>query len=641
MPAKKSARRPDNRSENRSDSQSGNRSENRSGKPPGAAKRGGSRPVGAASTGSKPVGRTQRVDKPRAEKPRGAQTRSTKPRTARSDRRSSETGGDESSSKRIRLQRALAAAGFGSRRQCEELILEGRIEVDGAIVDQLGSTIDPSTSKVFVDGTPLKSRRLVYYIVNKPSGVVTTNADPEGRPRVIDLVPPDERVFPVGRLDRSSEGLILLTNDGDLAQRLAHPKYEVEKVYRVTVAGNVQAETVKQMHQGIYIAEGLIKVEGARVLKARARATEMEITLKEGKNREIRRILARLGHKVQTLKRIAIGTLKLGEMPTGAYRRLSVEEIRKLKTFVDSTAESAEESADNSTAPRKSPRPSKKRPGVGRSEPRGEQKRSERIEEDEPVSARPSREARPTRELRPTRESRPTARESSPTREIQPKRPAAKSRKPMEQDAIEAGSGDFPTPGKRAKRERSSDRFEDSSEPLIRLPGIPRRKSGIVIGAESPTEATESKSPLPIELANELPDGSRRGRRDRSSRFEEVDDSDFDGESEGNDRRGTKSGSRPGAKSGAKPGGKPRGKRVGKTIVSNKASGGIKVSRSGHDSRVATDSRPAKSGRGDRTTGKPRGQATAARPDRPPRPGKSLGKSPGKKRPGGRGKKGD
>mgnify|MGYP001225574241 CR=1 FL=1 len=239
--------------------------------------------------------------------------------------------GDPNAPQRVRLQRALAAAGFGSRRQCEELILEGRVEVDGQIVDQLGTTIDPSTSKVFVDGTPLKPRRLVYYAVNKPVGVVTTNSDPEGRPRVIDLVPPEERVFPVGRLDRSSEGLILLTNDGELAQHLAHPRYEVQKVYRVTVAGSVQPETIRQMQQGIYIAEGLVRVEGARVLKAKSKATEMEITLREGKNREIRRILARLGHKVQTLKRIAIGPLRLGEMPTGAYRKLTFEEIRKLK----------------------------------------------------------------------------------------------------------------------------------------------------------------------------------------------------------------------------------------------------------------------------------------------------------------------
>lgn len=263
--------------------------------------------------------------------------------------------------KRVRLQRALAAAGYGSRRQCEELILEGRVEVDGQVIDQLGVSIDPHASKVFVDGTALKPQRLVYFIVNKPVGVVTTNADPEGRPRVIDLVPPDERVFPVGRLDRASEGLILLTNDGELAQRLAHPRYEVPKVYRVVVAGNVDHEAMREMRKGIYIAEGLVRVEGAKVLKARAKSTELEITLKEGKNREIRRILARLGHKVQTLKRIGMGPLRLGEMPTGAYRRLTAEEVKRLKRVGEAESGSTESGGEPAPRRGKPTRPSKPR----------------------------------------------------------------------------------------------------------------------------------------------------------------------------------------------------------------------------------------------------------------------------------------
>jgi len=254
---------------------------------------------------------------------------------------------------KVRLQRALASAGYGSRRQCEELIVEGRIIVDGKVVDQLGVTVEPGVQKIFVDGTPLKPRRLVYYALNKPVGIVTTNVDPEGRPRVIDLVPPDERVFPVGRLDRSSEGLILLTNDGELAQRLAHPKYEIQKVYRVLVAGKIAAETLRQMEKGIHIAEGLVKVEGARIMKTRGRATELEITLKEGKNREIRRILARLGHKVQQLKRIAIGPLRLGEMPTGAFRKLGFEELKKLKASVDPAARKHLRSDDESETTRR------------------------------------------------------------------------------------------------------------------------------------------------------------------------------------------------------------------------------------------------------------------------------------------------
>lgn len=237
-----------------------------------------------------------------------------------------------------RLQRYLASAGYGSRRQCEELIEAGRVDVDGTTVTKLGTTVDPSTQKVRVDGVVLKKQKLVYYAVNKPVGVVTTNRDPKGRARVVDLVPPDERVFPVGRLDRSSEGLILLTNDGDLAQKLTHPKFGVRKVYRVTVAGKVDTETMRQMRKGIYIAEGFVRVEGAKLLKSRSRATELEIVLREGKNREIRRILARLGHKVQHLRRIAVGPLRLGDVPPGAYRIVTSKEVEKLWLATEESA---------------------------------------------------------------------------------------------------------------------------------------------------------------------------------------------------------------------------------------------------------------------------------------------------------------
>ncbi|XZE54615.1 pseudouridine synthase [Planctomycetaceae bacterium SH139] len=233
-----------------------------------------------------------------------------------------------------RLQRVLAAAGFGSRRQCEELITEQRVEVDGKIVDQLGAQVDPSTAKIFVDGSPVKRQRHVYFLLNKPPGVVTTNRDPQGRTRVIDLIQERERVFPVGRLDRSSEGLILLTNDGDFAQQLTHPKYGVRKIYRVTVAGKVDSAKLAEMRKGIYIAEGRVAVDGAKVLKHRGKATEMEILLREGKNREIRRILARLGHKVLTLQRVAMGPLRLGELPRGAYRAVTATELRRLREEV-------------------------------------------------------------------------------------------------------------------------------------------------------------------------------------------------------------------------------------------------------------------------------------------------------------------
>ncbi len=259
-----------------------------------------------------------------------------------------------------RLQRFLASAGFGSRRQCEELIEAGRVDVDGQIVTKLGSTVDSSVQKIRVDGVLLKKQKPVYYAVNKPVGVVTTNRDPQGRPRVVDLVPPDERVFPVGRLDRSSEGLILLTNDGELAQRLTHPKFGVRKVYRVTVAGKVETETMRQMRKGIHIAEGFVQVEGAKLLKSRSRATELEIVLREGKNREIRRILARLGHKVQTLRRSAVGPLRLGDVPPGAYRVVTSQEVEKLWA---ATETAAEESATRGRGKRSSPRAGNPRAG--------------------------------------------------------------------------------------------------------------------------------------------------------------------------------------------------------------------------------------------------------------------------------------
>ena len=260
-----------------------------------------------------------------------------------------------------RLQRLLAAAGYGSRRQCEEMIEELRVEVDGEIVSKLGTSVDPKTQKIFVDGVLLRAQKKVYYAVNKPTGFVTTNSDPKGRPRVIDLVPRTERVFPVGGLDLSSEGLIILTNDGDLAQTLAHPKHGVRKVYRVTVAGKVEPESMRKMREGVYIAEGLVRVEGARILKARPRATEMEISLREGKNREIRRILARMGHKVQTLRRIAIGTLRLGDMPSGAYRKISREEVKKLVA----AAELSRQEVASDPRPRK-PAGAKKRKTAGK-----------------------------------------------------------------------------------------------------------------------------------------------------------------------------------------------------------------------------------------------------------------------------------
>lgn len=234
-----------------------------------------------------------------------------------------------------RLQKVLAAAGVASRRECEQLILEGRVEVDRKVVTELGMRVDRQHQEIRVDGEALPRQKMVYFAVHKPPGVVSTSRDPAGRPRVIDLMPPNTpRVFPVGRLDASSEGLILVTNDGDLAQGLTHPRHGVEKTYHVQVAGQVEREVLVLLQRGMHLAEGFAHVKHVRVKDRRKRSTILEMVLDEGRNREIRRLLARTGHKVQRLKRVAVGPVRLGELPCGAVRPLSNKEIESLKRVV-------------------------------------------------------------------------------------------------------------------------------------------------------------------------------------------------------------------------------------------------------------------------------------------------------------------
>lgn len=229
-----------------------------------------------------------------------------------------------------RLNKLLAAAGLGSRRDCEELILSGRVEVDGKTVTELATKVDSSSSEVKVDGAVLKRFRPVYYALNKPAGVLCTNRDPSGRTLVTDLLPATERVFSVGRLDRASEGLMLLTNDGELAQRLAHPKFGVQKIYFATVQGEITMEELAKLKTGVRLAEGYARVDGIKVRRQRKGCCELEIVLSEGKNREIRRILAKFGHKVLVLRRLAIGSLRLGTLPKGGSRQLTRQEVAAL-----------------------------------------------------------------------------------------------------------------------------------------------------------------------------------------------------------------------------------------------------------------------------------------------------------------------
>ncbi len=241
--------------------------------------------------------------------------------------------GDGSRSAGERLQKVMSAAGIGSRRHCEDLIAAGRVDVDGKTA-RLGDRVDPATQQIRIDGEALRApRRPAYYLVNKPDGVVSTNYDQAGRTRVIDLVPQHEgeHLFTVGRLDLSSEGLILVTNDGELANWLTHPRYGVEKTYLALVAGQPAPEVYDELRRGVHLAEGLARCAAVHVRKSLPQSTLLEIVLNEGKNREIRRILAKVGHKVLTLKRIAIGNVKLRELRPGEHRRATPAEVDALR----------------------------------------------------------------------------------------------------------------------------------------------------------------------------------------------------------------------------------------------------------------------------------------------------------------------
>ena len=210
------------------------------------------------------------------------------------------------------------------------------MEVDGTVVDQLGTMVNPEKQKVTLDGERIVQQKLQYFMLNKPTGVLSTSSDPSGRIRVIDLIKTNSRVYNVGRLDKSSEGLILVTNDGDLANRLTHPRYGVEKKYHVTVAGKPDREKLATLKKGMYLAEAFVQVSNVRVKKQMRDKTILEIILDEGRNREIRRLLARIGHKVTQLKRVAIGPLALGELPIGSHRQLTMAEVKLLKRFASS-----------------------------------------------------------------------------------------------------------------------------------------------------------------------------------------------------------------------------------------------------------------------------------------------------------------
>jgi 23S rRNA pseudouridine2605 synthase len=229
-----------------------------------------------------------------------------------------------------RLQKILARAGFASRRGAEQLMLEGRVAVNGEIAREPGTKADLRVDDVRVDGVRVKApKALVYVVLNKPRGYVTTRRDPERRPTVMDLVPAVAGLFPVGRLDVTTEGLILLTNDGAFAERVSHPRYEVPRVYQAKVHRVPDEDTLERLRRGVRVGGEFMAVDRARVLQAESNAW-VEVTLHEGKTHEVKRLLEAVGHPVSKLRRVSFGPVTTKGLEPGQFRELTAEEVAGL-----------------------------------------------------------------------------------------------------------------------------------------------------------------------------------------------------------------------------------------------------------------------------------------------------------------------
>lgn len=230
-----------------------------------------------------------------------------------------------------RLQKVLAAAGIDSRRNCEELILSGAVCVNHKVVDTLPVFVDPQKDTITVNGKKIQAQRKVYFLLNKPKGVICTNHDPQGRRKAIDIVKTRERIFCVGRLDADTTGIIILTNDSELTNKLTHPRYEVSKSYVVCVKGEISSQQIEKLKRGTWLAEGKTHRASVKVLKRSYKESMIEITIRQGLNRQIRRMLAKIALPVKSLTRTRIGKLTARGLGVGKFRTLTEPEIAYLK----------------------------------------------------------------------------------------------------------------------------------------------------------------------------------------------------------------------------------------------------------------------------------------------------------------------
>jgi len=234
-----------------------------------------------------------------------------------------------------RLQKVLAAHGVASRRKCEELILAGRVRVNGQTITELGLKADPNKDLIEVDGKRIMGESLRYVLFHKPKGVITSVTDPQGRKVVTDFIKVKERIYPVGRLDFDTSGLLLMTNDGDLANKIAHPRFEIDKVYVATVRGFPGEKALDTLRKGVMLEDGITQPAKVKLCSMDEKKGQsiVQLTIHEGRNRQVRRMCQAVGHPVIQLKRIQLGFLTLGKLQAGQYRELTREEVDKLKSL--------------------------------------------------------------------------------------------------------------------------------------------------------------------------------------------------------------------------------------------------------------------------------------------------------------------
>ncbi len=240
---------------------------------------------------------------------------------------------------KVRLQKILAELGFGSRRKCEQMIREGRVAVNKEEVYDLPVLVDPERDKIEVDGVPIKikGQKKIYLMMNKPKKILCTARDERGRKTVFDLLPFEYRryrLYTVGRLDKDSQGLLILTNDGSITEVMTHPRYEVERVYQAEIGGKISGEHIDKLVKGVWLAEGKVRAKRVKIIQRGDKRSIIEIVLTEGKNREVRRMLAKLGLPIKKLTRIKFGPIELRGVGIGKVRPLTRYEVDKLEKFI-------------------------------------------------------------------------------------------------------------------------------------------------------------------------------------------------------------------------------------------------------------------------------------------------------------------